>query len=86
MRSIAARTYAPWAVPPIAAKNAGSSKSKNRSWSRRSCHAFMAEDEYATHIGVARWSRTGGIPGAAYDAGSTTDASMPSDAYSADSG
>jgi hypothetical protein len=30
---------------PIAAKNAGSSKSKKRSWSRRSCHAFMADDE-----------------------------------------
>jgi len=29
-----------------------------------------AKDELATHIGVACWSRTGGIPGAAYDAGS----------------
>jgi len=31
MRSIAARTRAPWAVPPIEAKKAGSSKSKKRS-------------------------------------------------------
>ena len=36
---------APWAVPPISEKNRGSSKSKRRSWSRRSCHAFTALDE-----------------------------------------
>jgi len=62
---MASRTYAPAGVPPIWPKNVGSSKSKKRSWSHRSCHAFMPEDEKATHIGVACWSRTGGIPGAA---------------------
>jgi hypothetical protein len=34
IRSTASRRRAPLAVPPIAAKNAGSSKSKQRSWSR----------------------------------------------------
>ena len=37
-------------------------------------------------MGVACWSRTGGIPGAAYDAGRTTEAVRPSDAYSAETG
>jgi hypothetical protein len=53
------------AVPPISLKNRGSSKSKNRSWSRLSCQDFMADEEYATHMGVARWLRTGGMPRAA---------------------
>jgi hypothetical protein len=42
---MASRTQAPLAVSPIAAKKAGLSKSKKRSWSRRSCHAFTALDE-----------------------------------------
>jgi hypothetical protein len=30
----------------------------------QSCHAFMTDDEWATHMGVACWLRTAGIPGA----------------------
>ena len=46
----------------------------------------MARERYATHNGVARWSSTGGIPGAAYDAGRAAVGSTPSAAYSADTG
>jgi hypothetical protein len=41
---MASQSRASTEVPPIWPKNVGSSKSKKRSWSRRSCHASMAED------------------------------------------